>query len=250
MIPHSDAADHAVMPNYGTRLRIGMVLAAGNYCTEPDAQAILPTGVSLHTTRIALEGVDSQSLRGMLSEAERAAALLVRTRSDLIVFHCTAAATIEPDAGSAVAQRIHAATGIPATSTGDALVAALRQLNARKIVLLSPYEEDVNGAEVAFFRHHGIEVLREQSYPPAPGGRYPDATPQEWRERTVSMRHPDADAYFLSCTNIRCVSVVDTLESELGKPVITSNTATLWHALRMSGITDSIPGCGALLKGH
>ena len=45
-------------PNYGTRLRIGMILAAGNYCAEPDALAVLPEGVSIHTTRLALDGTE------------------------------------------------------------------------------------------------------------------------------------------------------------------------------------------------
>ena len=235
-------------PNYGTRLRIGMILASGNYCSEPDAQAMLPSGVSLHTTRIALEGVDTQSLRGMLEEAERAASLLVRTRTGLIVFHCTAASTIDPESGSVVARKIQAATGIQATATSEALIAALHTLQAKKIVLLSPYEENVNEAEVAFFRHFGIDVLRERSFPPVPGGRYADATPEEWYARTVSMRDQNADAYFLSCTNIRCVSIVEALEEKLARPVITSNSATMWHGMRLGGIADSIPGFGRLLR--
>lgn len=237
-------------PNYGTRLRIGMILAAGNYCAEPDALAVLPEGVSIHTTRLALDGTDPDSLRRMLDEAEKAAALLKGTRAGLIVFHCTAASTVDPASGTAAAKRIQAATGIPATATSEALVAALGALGAKKIVMLSPYDQDVNDAEVAFFRHFGVEVLQERGFPPAPGGRYPDARPEEWRARALSMRHPHADAYFLSCTNIRCLAVVDELEKELGRPVITSNTAMLWHVLRQGGIADAIPAYGALLRAH
>ena len=57
-------------PNYGLRLRIGMVLAEGNYCSEPDAHAILPNGVSLHTTRIALSGVDTKSISAVFELIE------------------------------------------------------------------------------------------------------------------------------------------------------------------------------------
>ena len=62
---------HLRRPNYGSRLRIGMILAEGNYCSEPDAHAILPDGVSVHTTRIALSGVDTKSLTGMVDEAQK-----------------------------------------------------------------------------------------------------------------------------------------------------------------------------------
>ena len=227
-----------------------MILAEGNYCSEPDAHAILPDGVSVHTTRIALSGVDTKSLTGMVDEAQKAAALLIRTQPGLIVFHCTAASTLSPLTGDLIAEQIKATTGINATTTSQALITALNSLNSRKIVLLSPYEEDVNASEIIFFRHHGIDVIKERSFPPALGGRYADATPDEWKKRVLSMRDPDADAYFLSCTNIRCVSVIEELESELDRPVITSNSATMWHTLRMGGFRDSVQGYGQLLRSH
>jgi maleate isomerase len=238
------------LPNYGERLKIGMVLAAGNSCAEPDAHAILPAGVAMHTSRVALPGTSPAELRGMIDDAEKAAALLVGARVGLIVFHCTAASTVDPDAGSRAARRIHEATGIPATATSEALVAALKKLKAKKIVLLSPYDQHVNDAEVAFFAHYGIQVLQEKGFPPPKGEKYPHASPQDWRDRALAMRMPDADAYFLSCTNIRCIPVVDELEKSLGRPVITSNTAMLWHVLRQGGIADPIPGYGRLLQTH
>ena len=76
------------------------------------------------------------------------------------------------------------------------------------------------------------------------------ATSPEVHGTSVAMRMPEADAYFLSCTNIRCLSVVDELEQTLGKPVITSNTAMLWHVLRKGGIADAVPGFGKLLQAH
>ena len=38
--------------------------------------------------------------------------------------------------------------------------------------------------------------------------------------------------------------------SPLPRPVITSTQATLWHALRLAGIKDSIKGFGRLLDQH
>jgi maleate cis-trans isomerase len=32
--------------------------------------------------------------------------------------------------------------------------------------------------------------------------------------------------------------------------VVTSTTATLWHALRLAGVNDPVPGYGALLAAH
>jgi len=44
--------------------------------------------------------------------------------------------------------------------------------------------------------------------------------------------------------------VVAALEQTIGKPVITSTQATLWHALRLAGIKDLLPGYGRLLQEH
>jgi maleate cis-trans isomerase len=43
---------------------------------------------------------------------------------------------------------------------------------------------------------------------------------------------------------------VASLEGDLGKPVVTSQTATLWQALRMLGVARSVPGYGRLLAGR
>ena len=58
-----------------------------------------------------------------------------------------------------------------------------------------------------------------------------------------------ADALIMTCLNTRSHTVIDRLEQALGKPVITSTQATLWHALRLAGIDDRIKGYGRLLDG-
>jgi maleate isomerase len=54
----------------------------------------------------------------------------------------------------------------------------------------------------------------------------------------------------MTCLNTRSHTVIARLEDRLGKPVITSTQATLWHALRLAGIDDRIAGYGALLERH
>jgi arylmalonate decarboxylase len=57
----------------------------------------------------------------------------------------------------------------------------------------------------------------------------------------------EADAIFISCANIHSIDVIDVLERVLKKPVITSNQAALWHALRTVGLNDVVPKLGKLL---
>ncbi|MGE0801225.1 MAG: hypothetical protein AB7G13_19525 [Lautropia sp.] len=237
------------LPSYGSRKRLGMILASPNTVAEADAVAMLPEDVSLHTTRLALRGTRASELQAMAAQAEEAAGLLADARVDLIVFHCTAASTVDPDMGDRIAGRIHASTGIPATATSQALIAAARRLGLSRIVMLTPYAQEVNDSEVAFFAHHGVRVLAERGFVPPPGQGSPSASPQHWLERALASRHPEADGYLLGCTNIRVVSVIGALEQALGKPVITSNQTMAWHCLRTMGVSDTVPGYGALLRG-
>ena len=116
--------------------------------------------------------------------------------------------------------------------------------------MLSPYPQAVNDAEVAFFSHYGIQVLHEVGYIPNKGLGSPSASPSEWQHRAMALKHPDADAYFLSCTNIRVISIIDALEKSIHAPVISSNQAMLWHCLRKGGVEDAINNYGKLLRSH
>jgi len=240
----------AKQPAYGTRLNLGMILAAPNTVAEADVSAMLPDGVSLHTTRLALRGTDEAQLREMVANTEAAAALLAYAGVDMIVFHCTAVTTMDPEMGTRIAERIHTATGIRATATSEGLIAATTELGVKRVVMLTPYTQSVNDSEVAFFSHYGVQVVHESGFVPGKGEGSPSASPEQWFERTMALQRDDTDAYLLCCTNIRAIPVIRVLEQALQKPVITSNQTMVWHCLRKAGITDAVPGYGTLLAAH
>jgi maleate isomerase len=235
---------------FGWRLRLGMLLPSSNLVAEPEIPAMLPDGVSLHTTRLKLAGGSTAELLAMTEKVEEAAALIADCNPDLIVFHCTAVSTFDPSMEGRLKARIETATGKPATATSEALIAAFGALGARKIVLVSPYSPETNAREVAFLAHHQINVLRELGLNLDGGAAFAAVEPDEWYRLAITQRHPDADAYFLSCTTIRAASVIEALERDLGKPVVTSNQAVAWHSLRVGGVCDHTTGFGALLRLH
>jgi maleate isomerase len=248
---HRTFDDPAIaQPNYGTRLRLGVLMPCRNTVAEPDFRALLPAGVSLHTTRLRLLGTSSEELLAMTRGIEKEAELLAAAKMDLLAFHCTAASTLSVGLGADVVARMEKSTGVKSTVTSDALIAALAALKAKRIVMVSPYKQHINDSEVAFFAQYGIQVLAEL------GLGLPDAqtmsavTPEEWYDRTMALARDDADAYFLSCTNIRAIPAIQRLEDDLGKPVITSNQAMAWHCLRTAGLEDVVPGYGRLLSSH
>ena len=62
------------------------------------------------------------------------------------------------------------------------------------------------------------------------------------------MDRPEAQAIFISCSNFRTLEIIEPLEQTLGKPVVTSNSASVWKMLRRLGDRRDIPGGGRLLQ--
>jgi len=233
---------------YGWRRRIGMLLPSVNRVAEPEVTALMPDGVSLHTTRLKLTGSSREDLLAMTEKVEEGAALLGDAGVDLIVFHCTAVTTMDANMEASLVKRVEKASGKPATATSAALLSALHTLGANKIVLLTPYPRDSNEREVAFLAHHKIMVVREAGMEITEGAKMGLVEPGDWYRYAQAHRHDEADAYFLSCTAIRAMPIIEALESDLGKPVITSNQAMAWHVLRSVGVRDAIQGYGTLLS--
>ncbi len=95
---------------FGWRLRIGMLLPSSNRVAEPEIPAMLPDGVSLHTTRLKLAGGGREALLAMTEKVEEGAALLADAGADLIAFHCTAVSTFDPSMEGNLKRRIEAVT--------------------------------------------------------------------------------------------------------------------------------------------
>ena len=72
--------------------------------------------------------------------------------------------------------------------------------------------------------------------------------PKQIYEHIISADSRDADALVISCTDFPVLGIIDQLEAELDKPVITSNQATFWAALRAANIDDSFESYGVLLR--
>ena len=237
------------MANYGDRARIGMLLPSVNRAAEPQITEMLPTGVSLHTTRLRLQSSEEEHINEMVADVERGAVMLADADVDLIVFHCTAASMFAPGFDDSIIDRIETATGKPATSTSKGCVEAFETVGAKKITLTTPYIQVTNDREVAFLASHGVEVLSETGLGiTGDGGAMLAVEPHAWRQRFTAQDEQSSQAAFLSCTAIRAVEAITPIEAEIDKPVVTSNQAMVWHALRKLGIDDRPAGCGRLME--
>jgi maleate isomerase len=130
------------------------------------------------------------------------------------------------------------------------VIAALRQVGAKKIVVATPYLDEINEKEAVYLENAGFEVLSISGLNLEKDSDMVRVTPDFIARFASSIDRPDADAVFISCGAIRSLDVVDQIEQNLGKPVICSNQAMIWECLRLAGIDDRISGYGSLLSRH
>lgn len=229
-------------------LSIGMLVPSGNILAEEQVRSMMPPGIRVLSTRLALTGSSDADLRRMTERLEEAAGLLSDARVDLIAFNCTAVSTYAPEQDCEIAHRITETTKIPAVTTAEAIVAALRQFGCKRVVLITPYIEAVTARETDFLRHHGFDVIHSAGYGINLNWDMAHEPPETWKRFALANRHADADAYLLSCTAIRSAEVIDDLEACLRAPVITSNQSLAWYCLHSQGIEKPVKGFGGLLR--
>ena len=236
--------------DYGDRARLGVMVPSGNHVAEPELRAMMPPGVGILFTRLKLTGSTEAELLGMLDGLDEAARLLGDVKVDRVAFHCTAVSTFAPRLAGEIRGRIGDATGIESLATADGILAALAVLQARTVLLVTPYIDAVHRREIDYLTANGFTVLDGGCMGAASNdemGRIPPADIAA-KVRQAVRTHPDADICFISCTAIRSAGLIAPLEAALGLPVITSNQVLAWHALRQLGIHDTVPGFGRLFS--
>lgn len=236
---------------YGWKARIGLIVPSTNAVNEPEFWRMAPEGVSILTARAMLLGPATQdSYEKMAQAVDGAAQQLATAEVDIVAYGCTSGSFICPMQD--LVQGMRERTGVPALAAAGAVVAALRALGARKVALGTPYVDFVNQREIGFLREYGFEVTSMQGLDLGHTqeerraiGRVP---PEALYRLGRAVDRPDADAVFLSCTNLASLGVIAQLEHDLGKPVVTSNQACFWACLRRLAINTSVSGYGRLLE--
>jgi maleate isomerase len=227
--------------------KVGLIIPSVNTTTEPEFAWIAPQHISFHAARVFMNVTTPDALREMNSEVRRAAELLATLSPDVIAYACTAGSFVDgPAAAAELLEEIKEVANCPVVATSLAVVAALRHLGATRIALATPYPQDVTECERRFFITTGFDVVSYACLGRSGAG----VRPTTFDEITALVRGvdcADAEAIFVSCTDLRALEVVDQLEHELGKPVLTSNQVTLWGVLDALGHRGLVNGFGRIL---
>ncbi len=216
--------------------RVGLIIPSSNRMVEQEMVPAFPPGLAVHVTRLRMTGANHLTFDRLLPRVEEAAYALTDARCDVVAFHCTANSMQGGKAGvDEILAALMRAGAHRATTTITAIERAFDALAARRIVLVTPYGGVTTEHEAEFLRRSGYDVLSARGLGLDGSDAYCATPPQFWRDRVLEGARPDADAYLVSCANISVLGVIAELEARLERPVVTSNQAVIWDALRLMG---------------
>lgn len=236
--------------SYGARAKIGLIYPAQGWVMEPEFYAMSPEGVITCTTRIRHYETNIEQLSGMGERAIDAAKTLAQAPVDVIALGCTSGSFI---GGSKYDKELiekmeESAGGVTCITTSGSVVKALKDMNVKKLAIATPYIEEVNVKAKLFLEEYGFEITKMKGL----GLLYDSEIDMQSLEVIYNLAKEvdteEADAVAILCTGTRSIPILDHLERDLGKPVISAIQATFWNALRICKVQDEIDGYGSLLK--
>lgn len=255
--------------NWGWKARIGMFIVGNEAVPEAEWWAMVPPGVSIHAARVTARapwatwdaGRSSVTLADDVVRGARQFAAMRLTA--VVIGHSSSSIVGGKGWDEAVVAALAREMGpdVAVTTNGLDSLAAFRASDVRRpfVVLPAWFNDDTVARAVQYYAALGFEPAGHLRYDPGrkwrdvpPGDLYPQGMGFEQEVeplyRQIRAACPaDADGVFIAGTGFRCVAIIDDLETDLRRPVLTANQVSLWHCLRLSGVSSAVAGYGALL---
>ena len=256
--------------NWGWRARIGLFIVGNEAVPEAEWWAMAPPGVSVHAARVTArtpwarwrddrQDVDPEEdlVRGsrQFAAMRLSAVVLAHSSSSLLGGKGWDQATV-----AALAPLL--GKGVLVTTNGLDTQAALRASDVKRPFLVLPpwFNDDTVAAGLRYYADHGFEPVGPLRYDP--GRKWRDLPPGELTRQGLGFEQEveplfaqikaacatQADGVLIAGTGFRCVAILEALEQDLKRPVISANQASLWHCLRAAGVQAPIAGYGSLLR--
>lgn len=232
---------------YGWRARLGVLIPSANAVSEPEFSMIIPEGTTCHFQRFSFAGGGIEELKKLKDLALDAVEQIVHVYPSAIAMCCTAGSFAGGKGwDQRIIEELKDKTGLPATTASTAALKAFKELGVSKVSMPVPYLEEVAKAQKNFLEDNGIEVV-SLKWLNKDGFELNKIPYEVTYDLAKQAEHPNAEAIFISCVNLPTAGLIGKLEQDMGKPVITSNQATIWQLLRLANVNEKIEGYGMLL---
>lgn len=221
------------------------VIAPFDLALERELWRWVPAEVSLHLARTPYEPVPVSLQMAELVSANRH--LITATRDvlpvepEVIAYLCTSGSFVNGVAAERGLRKVIIDAGAPdAVTTSGALAEVLTALDLSNISVVTPYDADLAGRLHEFLAEIGVRTVASEHL--GLGGGIWKVSYRTVAEQMLRADRRESEAIFVACTNLPTYDLIEPLEAELGKPVLTANQLTMWACLRRMGLPVVGPG--------
>ena len=210
-------------------IRVMLVVPENNTTMHHELLAWLPIGSSCEVVRVPRgKGLLTQETLPAYKESTIAVCQEgADSKFDIVAYGCTAAGFIlGPQGDREMAERIASVTGKPVVTTAASMVQALQAINAKKISLLTPYQDNVNDQLKLFLLAGDIHVQHFDSFYAPDVIALGNITAKQVQERAATLFAKDVDALFIACSQLPTLEILDKLSQTFKKPVFSSIQVT------------------------
>ena len=232
--------------------KIGLIALATDFMIEKDFNKVTKgMNIDLFVNRIHCHfPLTSENLIKMSNTVtEVSKDILPNEKLNCIVYGCTSGTIV---AGyDSIKKKIKLAKpDAEVTTPSTAAINALKKMNISKISIFTPYSKKLNDQVVDYFKKEDFVVTSNSYFDISNDSDIAKIDQNYLYETLLKMDLGDAEALFLSCTNLPALSIIDKLEKKLNKVVLSSNQVLIWDTLRCIGKNNSIQGFGKLFLGN
>lgn len=230
--------------------RLGLIVLQADETIENEFRRIIPSHATMHVSRVPSgREVTTDTLSEMEGHIGSSAKLFPSAVSfDVIGYGCTSGTSVIGI--ERVAELVRSEVlARSVTEPISALIAACRHLGVTRLACLSPYIENVSFGVRRILAENGIETPVFGSFETSEEAVVARISPASIMQAAVQLGNSaDADAVFISCTNLRTLDIISAVEDRTGKPVFSSNQVLGWHMCRLAGVTAVKGKLGRLLS--
>ena len=234
--------------NSGINSKIGLIALSTDFMIEKDFKKIIENmNIDLFVNRIrSYYPLTKENLIKMGENVtEVSKDILPDEKLDCVVYGCTSG-TIASGYDS-IKNKINLAKPEARVVTpSSAAVNALRKMNVKKVSIFTPYSEKLNNDVVDYFKKENFIVTSNSYFDILYDNDIAKVDPDYLFEVITKMDLGEAEAVFLSCTNLPALNIVDKLEKKLNKIVLSSNQVLIWDTLQNIKKTEPVNGFGKL----
>ncbi|HXV84659.1 MAG TPA: hypothetical protein VEG60_32840 [Candidatus Binatia bacterium] len=228
------------------KAKIGFV--SGGAATMPHYSSFLP----LIPNEVKLEHAGLELYRESLYQIADKKEIIVRRVQEFVKNNnwngviLTAAPTEVLNPG--LFDDLKATLSVPFTTALHACVTALQVYSAKRVLLLTPFDEKLNELICRHLDAKGVSAVAP--HPFAELGVPKRMTPDEVFALTKQCLNPadPVDAIYFQGAVLDPIKVLGKIETELRLTVIASNPAMLWYVLSRLDLTYPMSGYGRLLQ--